>query len=106
MIPVSSGKEQGEAELPSPMLGQVEWVHSLWGSGCLASYLFALVPASGLSELACHRQRFMWTSYVWRRLLPLAGDSRLWGISPARRTLSKIQGLLDASGLWLQPMSR
>lgn len=80
MIPVSSGKEQGKAELPSPVLGQAERVYSLWGSGCLASYLFALVPASGLSELVCHHQRFMWTSYVWRRLLLLAGDSQLWGI--------------------------
>lgn len=39
MIPVSSGKQQGEAELLSPVLGPVEWVHSVWGDGCLASYL-------------------------------------------------------------------
>lgn len=62
MIPVSSGKEEGEAELQFSVLGQVEWVHSLCGSRCLASYLFALLPASGLGGLACYHQRFMWTS--------------------------------------------
>lgn len=91
MIPVSSGKEHEEAELSPATLARLNGFTPC-GVADIWLHLSLLLPASGLSDLACHHQRFMWTSDVWQRLLPLAGDSWLWGISPVHRSLSKVQG--------------